>query len=42
MSDVKVTIDGKQVEVPKGSTVLQAAQKVGVIFQHYAILIYMI
>jgi len=30
MSDVKVTIDGKQVEVPKGSTVLQAAQKVGV------------
>ncbi|NLK97274.1 NADH-dependent [FeFe] hydrogenase, group A6 [Defluviitalea saccharophila] len=30
MSDVKVTIDGKQVEIPKGSTVLQAAQKAGV------------
>jgi len=30
MSYVKVTIDGKQVEIPTGSTVLQAAQKVGI------------
>ncbi|HOQ16431.1 MAG TPA: NADH-dependent [FeFe] hydrogenase, group A6 [Defluviitaleaceae bacterium] len=30
MSDVKVTIDGKEVEVPKGSTVLQAAHKIGI------------
>ncbi|WP_058485126.1 NADH-dependent [FeFe] hydrogenase, group A6 [Defluviitalea phaphyphila] len=30
MSDIKVTIDGKQVVVPKGSTILQAAQKVGI------------
>jgi NADP-reducing hydrogenase subunit HndD len=30
MSEVKVTIDGKEVEVPKGSTILQAAQKLGI------------
>ncbi len=30
MSDVKVTIDGKEVLVPQGSTILQAARKVGI------------
>ena len=30
MADIKVTIDGKQVEVPEGSTVLQAAHKIGI------------
>ncbi|MEM5767438.1 MAG: 2Fe-2S iron-sulfur cluster-binding protein, partial [Bacillota bacterium] len=30
MSEVTLTIDGKQVTVPKGSTVLEAAQKAGV------------
>jgi len=30
MSDIKVTIDGKEVLVPQGSTVLDAANKVGI------------
>ncbi len=28
MSEVKLTIDGKEVQVPKGSTVLDAAKKI--------------
>lgn len=31
----RLTIDGKEVEVPKGTTVLQAAEKVGVFVPHY-------
>ena len=30
MSDVKLTIDGKEVQVPQGSTVLQAARKLNI------------
>lgn len=30
MSEVKLTIDGKEVQVPKGSTVLDAAKKLGI------------
>ena len=29
MSDVKLTIDGKTIEVPKGTTILEAAKKLG-------------
>ncbi|MCT4597371.1 MAG: NADH-dependent [FeFe] hydrogenase, group A6 [Vallitalea sp.] len=30
MSEVKITIDGKEVQVPKGSTILDAAKKLGI------------
>lgn len=30
MSEVKITIDGKEVHVPKGSTILDAAKKLGI------------
>jgi NADP-reducing hydrogenase subunit HndD len=30
MSDIKLTIDGKEVAVPKGSTILDAAKKIGI------------
>ncbi|TCT13802.1 NAD(P)-dependent iron-only hydrogenase catalytic subunit [Natranaerovirga pectinivora] len=30
MSDIKITIDGKEVELPIGSTILQGAQKLGI------------
>ena len=32
---VKVTIDGQEVVVPKGTTILQAAQKIGIEVPHY-------
>ena len=37
MEMVKVTIDGVQVEVPKGSTVLEAAKAANMIYLHCAI-----
>lgn len=30
MSEIKLTIDGKEVQVPKGSTILHAAEKLGI------------
>src|SRR5262252_4193254 len=35
MADLKVEVDGKQVEVPHGSTVMDAAHKLGVYVPHF-------
>ncbi len=35
MADVKLTIDGREVEVPRGTTVIQAARKLGTDVPHY-------
>ena len=32
---VKLTIDGHEVEVPKGTTLLEAAKQVGTLVPHY-------
>ncbi|MBW8907391.1 MAG: (2Fe-2S)-binding protein, partial [Betaproteobacteria bacterium] len=35
MANVKVEVDGKPVEVPQGSTVMDAANKLGVYVPHF-------
>ncbi|HYX63789.1 MAG TPA: NADH-quinone oxidoreductase subunit NuoG, partial [Burkholderiales bacterium] len=35
MADLKVTVDGKEVQVPHGSTVMDAAHKLGVYVPHF-------
>jgi len=35
MADLKVEVDGRQVEVPHGSTVMDAAHKLGIYVPHF-------
>ena len=34
MDTIKLTIDFKEVEVPKGTTILKAAQQIGITIPH--------